>query len=154
MKTISKRHLFGIFIAVVLLVLILAVNVFLRLYAPASAADYGLAAQYIQSVGKIMIIAVSCILGICLVGGTVTFMAGRKTMAMNLYTGFLFATIVAVSATWSFTPRAYLILPLVFLTGTALFHVLKKYGVKREFFFMLMISVVTTVVMRMFMLLS
>lgn len=75
-------------------------------------------------------------------------------MAMKLYTGFLFAAIVAVSVTWSFTPRAYLILPLVFSTGTILFHVLKMYGVKREFFFMLMISVVTTVVMRIFMLLS
>jgi hypothetical protein len=154
LKTISKRHLFGLSIAAALLVLIVAVNIFLRVYTPASATDYEVAAQYIQSVGKIMIIVVSCILGICLVGGTVAFTAGRKTIAMKLYTGFLFAAIVAVSATWSFTPRAYLILPLVFSTGTILFHVLKMYGVKREFFFMLMISVVTTVVMRIFMLLS
>jgi len=154
LKTISKRHLFGISIATALLALIVAVNVFLRLYAPASATDYELAAQYIQSVGKIMIIVVSCILGICLAGGTVAFIAGRKKIAMNLYTGFLFAAIVAVSATWSFAPQAYLILPLVFLTGTALFHFLKKCGVRREFFFMLMISVVTIVVMRIFMLLN
>jgi hypothetical protein len=154
LKRISKRHFFGISIGTALLVLIVAVNVFLRLYAPVSAADYGLAAQYIQSVGKIMIIVVSCILGICLVGGTVACIAGRKMIAMNLYTGFLFAAIVAVSATWSFTPRAYVMLPLIFLAGTVLFHVLKMYGVRQEFFFMLMISVVTTAVMRIFMLLS
>jgi hypothetical protein len=154
LKTISKRHLFGLSIAAALLVLIVAVNIFLRVYTPASATDYEVAAQYIQSVGKIMIIVVSCILGICLVGGTVAFTAGRKTIAMKLYTGFLFAAIVAVSATWSFTPRAYLILPLVFFTGTILFEYLKMYGVRREFFFMLMISVVTAAAMRIFMLLS
>lgn len=154
MKTISKRHLFGISIAAAVLILIVAVNIFLRLYTPVSANDYELAAQYIQSVGKSMVIVVGCILGICFVGGTVAFAAGRKTMAMNLYTGCLFTAIVAISATWSFTPRAQLILPLVFLTGTVLFHFLKMYGVRREFFFMLIISAVTTVIMRIFMLLS
>jgi hypothetical protein len=88
LKTTSKRHLFGLSIAAALLVLIAAVNVFLRLYTPASATDYELAAQCIQSVGKIMIVVVGCILGICFVGGTVAFTAGRKTIAMKLYTGF------------------------------------------------------------------
>lgn len=101
-----------------------------------------------------MLIVVGSVLGICFVGGTVAFTAGRKTIAMNLYTGCLFAAIVAVSATWSFSPRACFILPLVFLSGTILFHFLKKYGIRKEFFIMLLISVITTAVMRIFMLLS
>jgi hypothetical protein len=151
---INKRHLWGISAAGVLLALIVATNIFLRLSSITSPADFEFSAQHIQSVGKIAVISVGIMLGMLVLGGTAAFILGKKTIAMKLYTGLLYSTVVAISATWSFTPRAYFILPSLFLAGTVLFHFLKKYKVRLEFLLMLLVSIITTAVLKFFILLS
>jgi hypothetical protein len=149
---ISKRQLFGISVSIFLLVLILAINLVLRLNTVSSLTDYKMIAQYIQTVGKTFLIFSGFLLGLLILGGTAALIAGRKTIAMQLYTGVLFATVVALSAAWSFTPRAYTVLPSVFLATTVVFHFLKMNKIRQEFLLMLIVSVVTTFVLKMYIL--